>query len=107
MTGEALMRVTFVQSGGLVGAVRGCELDSATLGSAAARELEELVRSSGLSASGEFRTAGARDLREYAITVEDGARRIHVHFDDRTLPAGLRALVSFLRRSSTARSAGP
>jgi hypothetical protein len=31
VTLEVVMRVTFVQSGGVVGAVRGCELDSGSL----------------------------------------------------------------------------
>ncbi len=49
-----VMRVKFLQSGGVVGAVRGCELDSARLAPDDARELESLVRDSGITESGEF-----------------------------------------------------
>jgi hypothetical protein len=37
------MKVRFVQSGGFVGAVRACELDTAALAPDAAREVERLV----------------------------------------------------------------
>ena len=94
------MRVKFVQSGGVVGAMRECELDSSSLPPEEARELESLVRSSGLSASGEFLTPAARDLRLYEIHVEGGAGSVAVTFDDHSLPERARPLVSFLRRNS-------
>jgi hypothetical protein len=95
-----VMRVKFVQSGGVVGAVRGCELEISALPPDDARELESLVQASGLSVSGEFVTADARDLRRYAIEVARGADTIAVTFDDETLPERARPLVSFLRRNA-------
>ena len=95
------MHVKFVQSGGVAGAVRGCELDSASLAPAEARDLEALVESSGLVASGEFLSPGARDLRLYEIQVRRDSGAVSVKFDDQTLPAKARPLVSFLRQNAT------
>ena len=94
------MRVSFLQSGGVIGAPRGCELDSSRLAPDDARELESLVQESGISASGEFLTPDARDLRLYEIRVESGAGSVAVTFDDQTLPDQARPLVSYLRRNA-------
>jgi hypothetical protein len=103
MTWEVVMRVKFVQSGGVVGATRGCELDSSSLPPDEARELESLVRASGLPAAGRFLSPAARDLRLYEILVESEAGSVAVTFDDGTLPEQARPLVSFLRRNATPR----
>ena len=100
-----VMRVRFTQSGGIVGAVRACDLDSSRLAPDDARELESLVRESGLSKSGEFRSAAARDLRSYEIQIENDSLNITVTFDDETLPAPARPLVSFLRRNAKPQTA--
>jgi hypothetical protein len=97
------MRVTFLQSGGVVGAVRGCELDSSSLPPDDARELEALVLSSGITASGEFLSPEGRDLRLYEIRVENGTDIVAVTFDDGTLPEQARPLVSFLRHNAKPR----
>ena len=98
------MRVKFLQSGGVVGAVRGCDLDTTTLPSAEARQLESLVHSSGLPASGEFRSPDSRDLRLYEIRVESESHAIAVTFDEHTVPERARPLISFLRRNATPRA---
>jgi hypothetical protein len=103
MTWEAVMRVKFVQSGGVVGAVRGCELDSASLPPDEARELESLVRASGFADSGAFLSPAARDLRQYEIRVESVAQTVTVTFDDGTLPERARPLVGYLRRNAKPR----
>jgi hypothetical protein len=101
MTWEiVVMRVKFVQSGGVIGAVRACELESSALAPDDARELESLVAASGISVSGEFVTPDARDVRLYAIEVQRGAETVAVTFDDHTLPEQARPLVSFLRRNA-------
>jgi hypothetical protein len=93
-----VMRVRFTQSGGIVGAVRACDLDSSRLAPDDARELESLVRASGITVSGEFVAPAARDLRLYEIQVESDSVNATVTFDDETLPEQARPLVSFLRR---------
>jgi hypothetical protein len=98
------MRVRFLQSGGVVGIARGCELESSSLEPAAARELGALVKASGLPSSGRFLTPDARDLRLYEIHVEGDDANVSVTFDDRTLPERARPLVSFLRRNAKPRA---
>lgn len=100
------MRVRFVQSGGLIGASRGCDLDTATLPMDEGRELASLVSESRLPASGVFLSGAARDLRSYEIHVESDAGSAAVTFDDDTLPDRARPLVSFLRRNARPQGAG-
>ena len=45
------MRITFTQSGGFVGAVRGCRIDAAVLPAEERLRLEGLVAESGLDAT--------------------------------------------------------
>jgi hypothetical protein len=97
---QVAVRVTFVQSGGLVGVLRRCELDSSRLPPDEARELESLVKLSGLSESGAKLAAPSRDLHLYEIQVESDAGNISVKFDDSTLPERARPLLSFLRRNA-------
>ena len=89
------MRVRFVQSGGLIGASRGCDLDTATLPMDEGRELASLVSESRLPASGVFLSGAARDLRSYEIHVESDAGSAAVTFDDDTLPDRARPLSEF------------
>ena len=103
MTWGVAVRVTFVQSGGVVGAPRRCELDTARLPRDEARELESLVTDSQLLASGDHRSPAGRDLRLYEIRVETGAETVSVTFDDLTLPERARPLVGFLRRKARPR----
>ncbi len=99
-----VMRVRFTQSGGIVGAVRVCDLDSSRLAPDDACELEMLVRASGITETGEFLAPAARDLRVYEIQVESDTVNATVTFDDETLPERARPLVSFLRRSAKPQS---
>ena len=91
------MKVHFVQSGGFVGAVRGCVLDTAALDREEAQELERLVRESGLAACETQFSTEARDLQQYEITIED-ERPVSVAFDDRSMPRSARLLVGFLKQ---------
>jgi len=100
------MRVRFLQSGGVAGVARGCELDSSMLPPDEARELESLVRASALAVSGTYVSPAGRDLRLYEIQVDSGAERVRVTYDDGTLPARARPLMNFLRRSAKPRSRG-
>jgi hypothetical protein len=100
------MKVQFVQSGGLVGAVKGCELDTADLPPDAARELERLVRESGISGSVESFSKAGRDLQQYEITIEEGDRKHQVVVDDATVPHPARPLIGFLKKYARPRALG-
>ena len=45
------MRITFILSGGFVGSIRGCRLDTATLPAVDRGDVEHLVEASGLTES--------------------------------------------------------
>ena len=92
------MKVRLVQSGGLVGIVRECQLDSAILAPEAAEELLRLVRGSGIQASGAFLTGAARDLQQYEITIEEEHGTISVVFDDESLPPSAKPMIGLMKK---------
>lgn len=92
------MKVYFLQSGGFAGLVRQCELDTQTLDAEQARELERLVKESGIAASGEYLCEGARDAYQYRITIEEEPPPIVVIFEDGSVPDPARRLVGYLKR---------
>jgi hypothetical protein len=100
-----LVRVRFVQSGGIIGAMRGCDLDTASLPPADARELESLVDVSGIVTSGRFLSRDGHDLRTYEITVDRAGDAVAATYDDGTLPDLARPLVGFLRSRSAPKAA--
>ena len=94
------MKVHFVQSGGIVGNIKGYDADTAELAPDAAKALERLVRESGISRSGEFLSKSARDLQQYEITIEDGNQKISVVFDDLSIPQSAKPLIGFLKKQA-------
>jgi hypothetical protein len=94
------MIVRFVQSGGYAGLLKGCELDTNTLPPDQAKELQELVGASAISASGEHISDSSRDLRQYEITIDDGASRTSVVFDDESIPQSAKPLIGYLKKCS-------
>src|SRR5262245_32833839 len=100
------MKVRLIQSGGLLGIVRECEIDSSALAPDAAAELERLVRGSGIAASGEFLSGAARDLAQYEITIEEESRTLLVVFDDASVPPEVRPILGFLKTRARPRPPG-
>lgn len=92
------MRVRFVQSGGLLGIVKGCELDTAKLAPDVAQVLQQHVEESGLTSSAEVLSDSGRDLQQYEITIEDGKRKVSVVFDNTTVPPAAKPLVGYLKK---------
>jgi emfourin len=92
------MKVHFVESGGFVGLLKECELDTAAITPEMARELKRLVEESGLAVSGEFFSDAGRDLRQYEITIEDGTKKISVTFDDENIPQSAKPLLGYLKK---------
>lgn len=90
------MRIEYTQSGGFVGAVKRCAIDTAALEEADRRELESLVAASGFVQSAELLSASSRDRRHYEITIEEGAAVRRIVCDDACLPPAARPLVVFL-----------
>jgi hypothetical protein len=92
------MRVTFIQSGGFVGSVRQCTLDTATMSADDARTLEALVKKADVSVSRETRSRSGRDLEEYQISVDTGDSSVTVVHDQSTLSPDTKALVAYLKK---------
>lgn len=90
------LKVAFEQSGGFAGLVKGCVLDADELPPDVAAELRRLVASSGLDASRETRSRGARDRRQIAITIDRDDERVEIVCDDGSTPVAARPLVAFL-----------
>ena len=90
------MRITFTQSGGFAGRVRGCRIDTAVLSAEERRTLESLVATSGLDASFTRVAEASRDRKCYEIRIERGGVGIEVTCDDASLPAAARPLVANL-----------
>jgi hypothetical protein len=100
------MRITFIQSGGFVGAVRGCRIDAAALPAEERRALEALVAESGLDASLERFDDAARDRKRYEIRIDRDGDAVRVCCDDRCLPETARPLVGFLAARATPQRLG-
>jgi hypothetical protein len=90
------MKITFIQSGGFVGAVKGCVIDAADLAPGERQELESLVKASSLTESSELFSGTGRDLRQYDIVIERGTAVQRLSCDERSVPEAARPLVTFL-----------
>lgn len=94
--GAPTLRVSFEQSGGFAGLLKGCVLDADELPPDVAAELRRLVAASGLETSSEVTSRGTRDRRQLAITIDRGGERVAIVCDDGCTPEGARPLVAFL-----------
>jgi hypothetical protein len=90
------MKITFLESGGFAGGLRGCRLDAAGLSPADLATLEQLVAASGLDASSKRFSSSGRDRRQYDLAIEAAGRVVRVSCDESGLPAEARPLVEFL-----------
>lgn len=93
------MLITFVQSGGFTGAVRGCRIDTADLEDDERGLLEQLVDAAGWTESWQRMSEG-RDRWQYDISIDRDAAVVHVTCDDSCVPAAARPLVAYLKDSA-------
>jgi len=100
------MKVQFQQSGGFAGLLKNCEIDTETLPPDKAKEVHELVHKSELPRSGEFLSDTTYDLHQYDITIEDGATKKSVTYDDQSLPAAAKPLIGYLKKCAKPDSVG-
>jgi len=100
------MKITFLQSGGFAGMLKGCTIDAADLAPGERQELESLVAASGLSESFERFSSAGRDLRQYEIVIEKHATVQRIVCDDRSVPESVRPLLAFLVARARPQPAG-
>jgi hypothetical protein len=91
------MKVSFRQSGGFAGLVRGVDLDTSKMDTDDAAELEKLVAASDIQGHTSRRKQAARDLVQYEISIDHAAR---LTFDDHTIPTDVQPLLKYLRARS-------
>ena len=92
------MKVCLIQSGGFVGAIKRCEVDTTTLEQPEAETVRRLVEESGLQQSGQALSSEASDLKQYELTIEDETRAICLTFDDHNVPQAARQLLGYLQK---------
>lgn len=95
------MQITFLQSGGFAGALRGVRIDLAALPASEREELERLVAACGLEGSCERFAATGRDRRQYDLAIDRDGRIDRLSCDDGCLPDAARPLVAFLAARAT------
>jgi len=95
------MKITFLQSGGFAGLLRGVRLDAATLGLPERSELERLVADCGLERSAERSAGPGRDRQRYDLAIESRGRVVRLSCDEASLPDEARPLVAFLKSRAT------
>jgi hypothetical protein len=93
------MLITFTQSGGFVGVVRGCRIDSTDLEDDDRETLERLVTAAGWTESWQAFSSG-RDRWQYDIRIDREAGAVHVVCDDSCVPAAARPLVTYLKENA-------
>lgn len=95
------MRVSVVRGGGLAGLIRTVSADSDQLAPDDRRELAALVRQTGLlGAPAAGSGAPEPDRFTYTVTVEDHGHSRTVAFPERSLPAEVRNLISWVNTVS-------
>lgn len=95
------MEITFIQSGGFAGAIRGVRLDPAMLPAAEREELERLVAACGLTGVCEQFADGGRDRRQYDLAIDHDGRIDRLSCADGCVPEAARPLVAFLMERAT------
>jgi hypothetical protein len=90
------MLITFTQSGGFAGLVKGCRVDTAELENDERVHVEGLVEATGWMESWE-RFSEGRDRLQYDVTIERDTNVLRVACDAGSLPAPARPLVAWLK----------
>jgi hypothetical protein len=98
------MKVTFRQSGGYAGLIKGCEFNTDLLPTDEATTLQSLVEQSGILQAKGGQTPNARDLLNYRITVETSEGVHSVSFDDLSIPEGAAPLLEYLQSQAKPQS---
>lgn len=90
------MLITFTQSGGFAGLLKGCRIDTVDLEREERAAVEHLVEDAGWTESWQRFSAG-RDRLQYDIVIEREASTVHVECDDASVPEAAKPLVAYLK----------
>ena len=78
--------------------IKGCEVDTDSLSTDEASELESLVEQCDLSQTKSGITPDARDLLGYGMTIETDEGVYDLSFDEMTVPRNVEPLLEYLQR---------
>ncbi len=95
------MQITFLQSGGFAGTLRGVRIVVESLPASERAELERLVAGCGIERSCECFDAGGRDRRQYDLAIAREERVVRLSCDEASVPEDARPLVAFLAARAT------
>ncbi|WP_166358887.1 protealysin inhibitor emfourin [Pseudomonas akapageensis] len=99
------MKIQFQETGGFVGTVKVCQLDTDALAHDEAQTVKRLVRESGIKVSGRHCDEMGRDCQQYEIIIDDG-REISVTYDDGNVPESAWGLVGYLKDRASPKRRG-
>jgi hypothetical protein len=99
------MRIEFSRSGGITGIRLSLTVDTATMPSEEARELEDCVDRSGFFELPEVLHSGGADRLQYRLSIERDGISHFIQMDDGTIPEALSPLIKRLEAASRARLA--
>lgn len=94
------MKITFHQSGGFVGLIKGCEIDSELLSTAEGQQLNSLVNQSGILEAQSNNTPNVADVYNYHIVIKTKKMTYQVSFDEQNLSEEIIPLIDFLKEHS-------
>ncbi len=100
------MKITFLESGGFAGSLRGVSLEVASLPDPERVEVERLVAGCGLDRSCECFAEPGRDRRQYDLAVARAGQVVRLSCDDASVPETARPLVAFLQARATPQGPG-
>jgi len=95
------VKLTFTQSGGYAGLIRGVTVDTCDLPDDERQHLESLVRDSGLIGQETAAASVAIDACQYELVIEDGPVTHTLAFDDTNKPVEATPLLKALKARST------
>jgi len=90
------VRVSVVRAGGLAGLVRTTTADTNRLSPVDGEKLAALVRQAGLEGAAPDHEEPEPDRFSYQVIVEDHQRNHVTGFSERSLPANVRSLISWM-----------
>ncbi|MDJ0718909.1 MAG: hypothetical protein QNJ54_32565 [Prochloraceae cyanobacterium] len=97
---DSPMKITFRQSGGFAGLIKGCEIDTELLSSEEAKELKSLVNQSDVFEAQSQKSPNVADAYSYQIVIETRERTHQVSFDEPNLSEEVIPLIDFLKDRS-------
>ncbi|MFM8414275.1 MAG: protealysin inhibitor emfourin [Planctomycetota bacterium] len=99
------MKITFLESGGFAGTLRGVRIDAGCLPAPERAELERLVAGCGVERSCECFAKAARDRRQYDLAIDRRGRVVRLSCDDASVPRAARPLIEFLAARASPQAA--